>query len=579
MRALFVALATLGAWTASGAEPLAVDLSDGWMFKRGDDPGWSADGFDDSGWERIKVGREWEEQGHADYDGFGWYRKRFVVPAALREEEGVGVEGLLLELGRIDDVDETWFNGRRVGGRGGLPPAYDPAWGAERKYRIEKSLVRWGDENEIAVRVYDGKAQGGMLGRTFQLRAPMLSDLVSLEPEWGDGDGVFGGTETAALRVSLRNSSSRDVKGRLTWTVADDEGERLGSEERGVSIGARSSVTLAQRIRAEAPGFFKVRCVFEPEGDEAELVLERLVGKSYESIRSPLTREDDFEAFWEETLRALARVEPEFQMERQAGRDSETHEVFEVGMRSLGGVRVRGWYERPKRAGGDRVPALLRVPGYSSSMWPTGDGAKMAYFSFNIRGHGNSQDDVPGEPANYWIRGLDDHQGYFYQGAYADCVRAVDFLVSREEIDPERIAVTGGSQGGGLSLATAALDPRIAACAPDIPFLCDWVKYFKASSWPEIDEWIAAKPVRTWETTLRTMSYFDALNLAERVRCPVLLSLGVQDAVCPASTIFSVYNRLAGEREFRAYAEVGHSVPAEHRALRRAWLMGKLGVE
>jgi cephalosporin-C deacetylase-like acetyl esterase len=167
---------------------------------------------------------------------------------------------------------------------------------------------------------------------------------------------------------------------------------------------------------------------------------------------------------------------------------------------------------------------------------------------------------------------LDDKQGYYYQGAYADCVRAVDFLATRPEVDQKRIGVTGGSQGGGLSLATAALDARIRLCAPDIPFLCDWVKYFKASHWPEMDKWIAEKPERTWPNTLRTLSYFDTLNLADRIRCPVLMSLGVQDGVCPPSTVFSVYNRLKHRKQFRAYPDAGHRVPAAHRALRTEWI-------
>ena len=239
-------------------------------------------------------------------------------------------------------------------------------------------------------------------------------------------------------------------------------------------------------------------------------------------------------------------------------------------MRSLGRVRVRGWYEKPKTPGG--VAALLRVPGYGQDMRPTGSSSPLAVFSFNIRGHGNSQEDVPGRPQNYWIRGLDDKHGYFYQGAYADCVRAVDFLASRKEVDVKRIGVTGGSQGGGLSIAAAALDKRISVCAPDIPFLCDWVKYFKASKWPEMDRWIAADPKRSWPATLRTLSYFDTLNMADRVRCPVLVSIGVQDAVCPPSTIYAVFNRFAGGKEIRVYPEAKHYVPAKHRVLSQRWL-------
>jgi cephalosporin-C deacetylase-like acetyl esterase len=200
----------------------------------------------------------------------------------------------------------------------------------------------------------------------------------------------------------------------------------------------------------------------------------------------------------------------------------------------------------------------------------------MAILSFNVRGHGNSQEDVKGIPQNLWVRGLGDKDGYFYQGAYADCVRAVDFLVSRPEVDANRIGITGGSQGGGLSLATAALDPRIRLCAPDIPFLCDWRRYFRTTlmtdQWSEVDAWIKADGSRSLETTLRTMSYFDTLNLVDRIRCPVFMGVGLQDDVCPPATIFAVYNRITSSKEVRVYPEAQHWVGAPHDQERYRWI-------
>ena len=115
-------------------------------------------------------------------------------------------------------------------------------------------------------------------------------------------------------------------------------------------------------------------------------------------------------------------------------------------------------------------------------MYPGDD---MVAFGLNIRGHGFSQDDInPGFPG-YLLHFLNDKELYIYRGAYMDCIRAVDFLFSREEVDKTRIAVEGGSQGGALSFATAALDnERIAVCVPQVPFLSDFKDYFKVATWP-----------------------------------------------------------------------------------------------
>ena len=246
-------------------------------------------------------------------------------------------------------------------------------------------------------------------------------------------------------------------------------------------------------------------------------------------------------------------------------------------MRSFGDIRVRGWYEVPKSKGPH--PVILRVPGYGGNMKPIARFKDMIVFSFNPRGHGNSQEDIKGKPSNYWIRGLDDKEGYYYQGAYLDCVRAVDFLCSRKEVDPERIAVAGGSQGGGLSLSTAALDSRISLCAPHIPFLTNWDLYFKTSHWPEMDKWIEAKESRTWQSTLKTMSYFDTMNMAPWIECPVFMGVGLQDAICPPVTCFAVYNRVKGKKEYRVYPHAKHHVDKAHHPLVFNWMRKHFGLK
>ena len=353
--------------------------------------------------------------------------------------------------------------------------------------------------------------------------------------------------------------------------IETDEGIHVGSESTNVVLPVGDQLTLACERSPKVPGFYRVKCSFRLENENKPISESRIIGYQPEKIETTQTRQDDFDQFWKETLQQLTEVEPEFKLTPKPELSTDTHNVFEVSMRSLGDVRVKGWYERPKADGPH--PALLRVPGYTQAMWPSGTSDAIAVFSFNIRGHGNSQQDISGAPADYWIRGLDDKHGYFYQGAYADCVRAVDFLVSRKEIDATRLAVTGNSQGGGLSLATAGLDPRICLCAPNIPFLCNWTRYFKTSSWPEMENWIQAQSHRSWDSTLCTMSYFDALNFSDKICCPIFLGMGLQDDVCPPVTIFAVYNNILGEKEFRIYPEAGHWVDAPHSQEQREWLM------
>ncbi len=136
---------------------LVLDLTGEWKFEVGDEPAWSAQQFDDSRWEQIHVPGQWEEQGYPGYDGFAWYRKKFKAPA--RPVDGA----LYLRIGNVDDVDETYINGLMVGYYGELPPHYATGYGQLRQYAISPDIIRWGEENVIAVRVYDGEMAGGIV--------------------------------------------------------------------------------------------------------------------------------------------------------------------------------------------------------------------------------------------------------------------------------------------------------------------------------------------------------------------------------------------------------------------------------
>ncbi|MBN1893191.1 beta galactosidase jelly roll domain-containing protein [bacterium] len=140
---------------------LELDLSGKWKFKPGDDPARNENGFDDSGWKRISVPGTWEKQGYADMDGYAWYRQTVSIPARLKNSR------LLLVLGKIDDMDETFWNGTKIGSTGHMEGAFlemrnNPFYNRERMYFIPPNLMRWDSENQIAIRVYDIWNHGGI---------------------------------------------------------------------------------------------------------------------------------------------------------------------------------------------------------------------------------------------------------------------------------------------------------------------------------------------------------------------------------------------------------------------------------
>jgi cephalosporin-C deacetylase-like acetyl esterase len=199
--------------------------------------------------------------------------------------------------------------------------------------------------------------------------------------------------------------------------------------------------------------------------------------------------------------------------------------------------------------------------GYGSKPYPptqTYDG--FAYFILSIRGQALNEST---NRFGTWITcGLTGKDDYYYRGAFCDVVRAIDFVCSRPEIDADKIAVCGGSQGGALSFVAAALDKRVKAAAPYIPFLSDYRDYFKITNWPRSDfeTYLQQYPKANWEEIYNLLTYFDIKNLSQWIECPVLMGIGVQDDVCPPHTNFAAYNQLHSEKQWIAFPEYGHSV-------------------
>lgn len=226
----------------------------------------------------------------------------------------------------------------------------------------------------------------------------------------------------------------------------------------------------------------------------------------------------------------------------------------------------------------------MQVQGYSSVMVPSyvNYGDDVIGFGLNIRGHGNSTDDVnPGFPG-YILTNLEDKEKYIYRGAYMDCVRAVDFLCSRPEVDASRIAVEGASQGGALTFATAALaNDRIAVCAPQVPFLSNFRDYFRVANWPgnEFVELVEHKKALTWDQAYYTLSYFDIKNLAHMIKAPLIMGVGLMDEVCPPHINFAAYNLVTAEKKYIVYPSAGHGLPDNFYNAKMDWIRKRLGLE
>lgn len=547
-----------------GLHGLAQDLLPAqWKFQKGDHPEWASPSYDDSGWNDITPGEVWERQGYPGYDGFAWYRVTFTVPAELKSDaEEYG--GMLLQLGKIDDVDFTYLNGELLATSGELPPNYITKWDVIRNYTIPTGKILWGQPNTLAVRVFDLTGDGGIYGEPILLTVHGPADHIVIEPAFKEPDRILKGSPDINLPVSLKNSFHRTFEGKIELQLVSDFGEEFASREEFLILKPNRPVKVSFELPGLQPGFY--RALITLSGDVSTKKTSFMFGCEPEKIVSPRDARPDFDQYWTRAKRELAAVDPQFNLIRIDSLCTSRRNVYLVEMRSMGNILIRGWYSVPTAPG--KYPAVMQVPGYQSIILPeyVDYGDDIIGFGLHIRGHGNSRDDIdPGFPGflQYF---LSDKELYIYRGGYMDCVRGVDFLFSRPEVDTTRVAVEGASQGGALTFATAALcGNRIRVCAPQVPFLSDFEDYFKVASWPgnEFTNLVVNEKKYDRDEVYNTLSYIDIKNLAPWITAPMIMGVGLVDDVCPPHINFAAYNQVQSEKQYIVYPLSGHSLPED----------------
>ena len=550
-----------------------------WKFNTGDDMAWAQSGFDDSQWRIMEAGSTWENQGLETYDGFGWYRQQVMVPESLKND-ALKNGGLMLYLGRVDDCDVSYWNGEVVGQTGKIPPGYVSAYGENRAYSIPVDKVLWGQVNTVAVRVYDGGGGGGIVAAPIGLSVKGMEELVVMKPLMERDDHLFLNEGPVSFNLQIENKLKEALDGNLKIECISDFGRVMVELFKPVSVSRGKSVSTELNLGLLVPGFYTITALLESESDNKRVDI--AIGVRPEELVSPLDRPEDFDNYWMRARRELDAVDPQFRLIRQDELSTDTREFYLLEMRSLGNILVRGWYMKPVKEG--VYPAVLHLQGYSTNMVPQWmyEGDDMVALALNIRGHGNSQDHVnPGFPG-YLQHNVDDKELYIYRGAYMDCVRAVDFLYSRIEVDTGRVAVEGGSQGGALSFATAALDnKRINLCVPHVPFLSDFRDYFQVAGWPagEFVQYFKEHPEIPEDEVYKNLSYIDIKNLAPWIKAPVLMSIGLKDETCPPHINFAAYNQLTVPKEYIAYPEAGHGLPGVYNQVKYDYIRKNFGLE
>lgn len=300
----------------------------------------------------------------------------------------------------------------------------------------------------------------------------------------------------------------------------------------------------------------------------------------------------DFDIFWRKTLDET-RSFPLNAVFVPIDFGLKTVDVFDVTFSGYQGQPVKGWFLIP-RGTDSPLPCIVEFIGYGGGRsfpydWLVWSSCGYAHFIMDTRGQGSNKkhsdtsdfETIPSNPQapGFMTRGILSPETYYYRRVFADAIRAVESARSFPLVDAAKIIVTGRSQGGGISLAVAGLDPSISVAMPDVPFLCNYrraIEITDALPYSEITQFCKTQRQHV-EQVFNTLSYFDGVNFAVRSKTKALFSVALMDKTCPPSTVYSAYNHYSGEKSIQVWPYNDHEsgeafqVKAQVKYIQECW--------
>ncbi|MCJ7841070.1 acetylxylan esterase [Lederbergia sp. NSJ-179] len=297
------------------------------------------------------------------------------------------------------------------------------------------------------------------------------------------------------------------------------------------------------------------------------------VTKELFTYQPELTKREDFDAFWEETIRE-AKSAPLNGIRTKVSYPITKVGVYDVQFDGMDGTPVHGWFLVPEFMKKETYPCLIHYHGFS---YHRGKPSELmhwvmmgfAVLSVDCREQGGSTGSrapsTGGYSMNLASKGAHNRYEYYYRFVYMDCMKAIDFACAQNEVDPQRIVVEGASQGGALCMAMAALDERPKAALADVPSNSNLESRIEGEhgAFGAVSDYLRHHPEEL-DLVMEQLSYFDTMNMAEWITCRVLASVALKDEVCPPEMYCATYNRIRSEKEIVIYPFNGHEGGGAH---------------
>jgi cephalosporin-C deacetylase-like acetyl esterase len=415
------------------------------------------------------------------------------------------------------------------------------------------------------------------------LRAATLRVVVV--PDHRDWTYAIGESAHFTVTVTADNEPIDNVT--VTYTVGPD---MFPGEKRTVALPLAGMTIDAGTMRD--PGF--LRCIVSTDVAGHRYRGLGTAAFAPEKIAATQTEPADFDAFWAAAKADLAKVPMDARMTLMPDACTSTVDVYHVSFRvgmgwNMISPRIYGILCEPRAAG--HYPAILKVPGAGVRPYfgdPTMAARGAIVLEIGIHGipvnlAKEVYDELGAGALNgYQFFNFDDREKFYYHRVYMGCVRANDFLTSLPNWDGKNLVVMGASQGGQLTIVTAALDPRVTGLSATHPAFCDvsGELHGRAGGWPH--PFMPKDGVLNAMATpanITTATYYDTVNFAKRIRVPGYYNWGYNDETCPPTAAFAAYNLVTAPKTLGVTLEMGHAYTIEQGDAINGWVTNFLGLK
>ncbi|WP_163710896.1 acetylxylan esterase [Mangrovibacterium lignilyticum] len=388
--------------------------------------------------------------------------------------------------------------------------------------------------------------------------APIKLIDVVLSPAHADWNYKTGEKAEVAVRILRFGVPIPDVE------ISYSYGPELMEPEKKETRLLKDGTGKINMGTTKVPGFRELKVSVKVDGhtyaNQVKLAF------SPDAIQPTVENPEDFDAFWGEAVANARQIDFEAQLELMPEYSTETVNVYLLSLNAgIGKKRIFGYLCKPKGEG--KYPVLFSPPGAGvKPIKPYTGFADLGFISLSIEIHGisplmdsESYKQVSNAFGDYMFSKMDSRDGYYYKAVYLGCVRAVDYLCSLPEFDGQHAVVTGGSQGGALTIVTAALNEKVSALSAFYPALCDMTGYLhgRAGGWPHVFRSDKQEYMAT-PAKIKTAAYYDVVNFARRIRVPGFYSTGYNDHTCCPTSVFSAFNVISAPKEIVITPNSGH---------------------